>query len=143
MKLVYAAYPEAVRAADVDGWLPVHVLLSKATFESESDEATDKLRFLLKEYPESVAKLTTPRSNRNRPTSPYLLSRDKNEVVRRLVLRAMPSLNPQEHAELNYAARRMGLFLGTAAAVVEGEQSIFNRLRENDESLFKRVVIFL
>ena len=164
MQLIYEAHPAAVRSATTDwGRLPIHYLLATSIFESENDEATNKLRFLLSKCPESVALLDTPPANSGQqPRSPYMSlqltlaerfriasypfteTRNMNAVLRRLVLRAMPSLNPQELADLNYEARRMGLFLGTWAMTSVGSApSLFHRLRESDASLFEEVVSFL
>jgi hypothetical protein len=143
-RLVYDAYPQAVSTSTTieDGYggeLPINVLMREEDFESENDLSLNTLRFLIDKYPESVG---IPNVYGD---TAYSISADKPDFVKRLILRAKPDLNPQEHADLNYAARRMALFLGFIAntGAMTGEPSIWIKLREHDLNLFKRVVSYL
>jgi hypothetical protein len=94
------------------------------------------LRFLIDKYPESVGILNAAGE------TAYSLSEHMPAFVKRLILRAKPDLNPQEHADLNYEARRMALFLGFVA-MSAGKPSIWIKLQMCDMNLFKRVVSYL
>jgi hypothetical protein len=68
----------------------------------------------------------------------------KPDSVRRLLLRAAPALDPPALGRLNYAARRVAMFLAFRAlpATVHG-LPMLARLRAENKDLVRRVVSFL
>ena len=69
-----------------------------------------------------------------RSNSPWLL---------RLLLRACPALDPDELHRLNYAERRMALFLSERAITATMKPTIFARLRFENKDIVKKIVSFL
>jgi ankyrin repeat protein len=139
LKVVYHLYPDAIKTFSGDGRLPLHFFAIDEYDEdiSENDGAADILRFLIKAYPESV---DIPDAN---GCTPFSLCRTDSAFCRRLFLRAKPSLNYEEYVQLNYAPRKMAMFLSFAAINADGEPSIWCKLRETNIELLKLAVSFL
>ena len=80
----------------------------------------------------------------NRKT-PYQLAIDKNlpPYYLRLLLRAAPNLNPAELHRLNYAERRMAMFLAFKAVSRNVDPLLMARLRFEKKDLVKHVISFL
>ena len=76
--------------------------------------------------------------------SPYQLAVDKNvnSYFLRIMLRAVPDLNPVELHRLNYAERRMAMFLAFKAVSTD-DHLLLPRLRFVNKDLLKRVISFL
>jgi hypothetical protein len=129
--------------------------------DNENDPRVDMLRFLLHHYPES-ALVPVPidgdddddEDEEAEPTTQNLydiaVNYEKADHVRRLILRAAPSCDPPELHKLNYAARRMALFLAFAAVTSDPPpNSMVHTLRGlmvgygTDMPLLKHVISFL
>jgi ankyrin repeat protein len=145
MMEIYHLYPDAVKAKDYDGNLPLHILMTDKdpclySFHPLSDEA-GALRFLLKAYPQAVA-VKNGGSYRGVVSSevgetPYDISiRERlSPYVHRLLLRACPHIHREELHELNYAERRGALFLAFSAVCSEGtkgREAEVGQLQEED-----------
>jgi ankyrin repeat protein len=155
LKLVHGLYPEAVGVtSNGQRTLPLHVLIKGRAFKSAHADETDMLRYLLRHHPSAVALPAGPKDgNKNA----YKLALDKRlpDFVRRLLLRAAPELDPHELHKLNYAARRMALFLAHCAICRGGggggggrkKHTLITRLRalarRNVGELFQTIVSFL
>jgi hypothetical protein len=61
----------------------------------------------------------------------------------RLLLNADPSIDPVQRHNLNYAARREGMFLAFRALFNTVEPTIWAKLRHEDRDLLRRVIIYL
>jgi ankyrin repeat protein len=136
VELVYDVYPQAMSICDTYGYLPIHKLFYLNSFKSENDLAANKLRFILDKYPECV---NIP----NSPQNPYDLSLTKPDFVQRLMLRAQPDIDLQRYHDLNYNARRMGIFLGFTAITKDGTQSLFHKLQVKNYDSFRVMISFL
>ena len=77
--------------------------------------------------------------------TPYQLAVDNNlpPYYLRLLLRAAPNLNPAELHRLNYAERRMAMFLAFRARTSNIDPPLLARLRFAKMDLVKHVMSFL
>jgi len=127
-----------------NGWLPLHLMIcgdyaATLTTEPLSDVA-DAFRLLLRLYPEAAGIEGGVGAEK---ITPYRLAVEENvpAFYLRLLLRAAPDLDPAELRRLNWAERRMAMFV-TFAAVAE-TPSLLARLRAENKDLVKHVVSFL
>jgi ankyrin repeat protein len=133
-----------------NGYLPLHLFIRKQ-FPNDNDgrmplplsEEADMLRWLLHLYPEAAG-IEGGVGAGNKKT-PYQLAVDRKlpDYYRRLLLRAAPTLNPAELHRLNYAERRMAMFLAFKALSSTLKAPLFARLRGESKDLVRRVVSFL
>jgi hypothetical protein len=102
--------------------------------------AADAFRLLLRLYPEAAG---TEGGLGAHNKTPYQLAVEKGLPVYylRLLLRAAPDLDPAELRRLNWAERRMAMFVAFAA--VAKSPSLLARLRAANKDLVKHVVSFL
>ena len=63
--------------------------------------------------------------------------------VQRLILNAKPDMNIQRYRELNYNARRMGMFLGFTAVTADGSQCFFKSIEYKCHDVFRVIISFL
>ena len=129
----------------VRGWLPLHMFIFVNHAQLRSclpfSDAADCFRMFLRLYPEAVGIEAGVADFRNTPyqvavyfkVDPYYL---------RMMLRAVPDLHPAELRRLNYADRRMAMFLAFSAVSTD-EHMLLPRLRFENKDLLKRVVSFL
>jgi hypothetical protein len=124
---------------------PLHIMTREfggysepVSFEPVS-EGADCFRLLISLYPEAAGI-----DNQDGKT-PYEYARHNGEssYMLRLLLRAAPTINPDELHRLNYAERRQAMFLAFRAIVPSSEVSIWRRLKMGDENLLRYVVCFL
>jgi len=126
-----------------NGRLPLHFLLdfNADIRETEHLSATaDAFRLLLRLYPEAAG---TEGGVGAHNKTPYQIAVDKGLPVyyRRLLLRAAPHLDPAELRRLNWAERRLAMFVAFTA--VAKTPSLLARLRAENKDLVKHVVSFL
>jgi ankyrin repeat protein len=124
LSLVHSLYPDAISIAttDDDRSLPLHILMTEREFESPLSAEADMLRYLLRHYPAAVA---IPAGPDDDDMNVYQLAVEnaRPDFVRRLLLRAAPELDPDELHRLNYAERRMALFLAHCAITKNDDHS--------------------
>lgn len=139
LKVLLEVYPDAITVADVDGRLPLHVFVQMHTTEilHESSPEADCLRLLLKANPTAVSVVD------HVGDTPLSCVTPENLYLRRLLLLAQPSLAPVLAQQLNYNARRLGLFLASAAINADGIPNIFSRLRSTDVHLLRLALSYL
>ena len=129
----------------LNGWLPLHYLIDwhdESLRNSLLSKAADCFRMLLRMYPEAAgieggvgaSKKTSYQLAVNEKLSSYYL---------RLLLRAAPDLNPAELHRLNFAERRMAMFLAFKAMTKNVEPLLLARLRFEKMDLVKHVISFL
>jgi hypothetical protein len=122
-----------------DMQLPLH--LAVEAIEKRRGNELPIFRLLLRVYPEAANI-----KDRNGKT-PYDIAVKKgynmNPQVPRLLLRAAPEQRPAKLHELNWAARRMAMFLSFSAITKCPEPTIFAKLRFENRELLKLVVSFL
>ena len=129
-----------------NGWLPLHYFIDSffdVLNSSLFSEATDCVHLMLQWYPEAVSiEAGTGVEYRK---SPYQLAVDKNldTYYLRLLLRAAPHVNPAELHRLNYAERRMAMFLAFRAVFEASKPLIMSKLPSVNMDLLGHVVTFL
>jgi ankyrin repeat protein len=127
LKLVHTLYPDAISIATTDDYqnLPLHVLMTEGLFKSPLSVEADMLRYLLRHYPAAVI---TPAGPDDDDLNVYELAvvYKRPDFVRRLLLRSAPELDPNELHRLNYAERRMALFLAHYAITKNDDHSSCN-----------------
>jgi hypothetical protein len=108
------------------------------SFFSPVSENAVFFRLMLRWYPEAAG----IEANNE---SPYQMAvkYKLDPYYRRLLLRAVPNLNPTELHRLNYAERRMAMFLAFKAAASDPKPLLMARLRYENKDLVKHVVSFL
>jgi hypothetical protein len=132
---------------EYNGYLPLHFFVSNQCWcwssqSSLMSEQAHVIRWLLRLHPEAASIEGGVGVNKK---TPYQLAVDKKlpECFIRLLLRAAPTLNPAELHRLNYAERRMAMFLAFRATAATMEAPLLARLRGENKDLVQRVVSFL
>ena len=153
---------------DYNGWLPLHYLIywnTESLRNSLLSKEADCFRMFLRWYPEAagieggVAVAVDEEEDEddgegdgddeedalNDMETPYKLAVDKNlpPYYLRLLLRAAPDLNPAELHRLNYAERRMAMFLAFKAVTSQKKPLLLKRLCFENKDLVKHVMSFL
>ena len=129
-----------------NGRLPLHYLIDRNAdplSDSLLSKEADCFRLFLRWYPEAAG-IEGGVDARCKKT-PYQLAIDKNlpSYYLRLLLRAAPDLNPAELHRLNYAERRMAMFLTFKARTSNIDPPFLARLRFAKMDLVKHVMSFL
>jgi ankyrin repeat protein len=121
------------------GMLPLHYLLDYRPSISEVSEEGDCFRLLLRLYP-AAAGIKDGHSR-----SPYdmAVSNDLSAYFLRLLLAADPDIEPVRRHDLNFAARRQGMFLAFRAISSVLEPSIWSKMRLKGRDLLQHVVSYL
>ena len=144
---VSAPFTHPTEANDgYNGWLPLHFLIdrnAKSLRGSLLSKEADCFRLLLRLHPEAAG--IEGGVGVGYKKTPYQLAVDKNLPLYylRLLLRAAPNLNPAELHRLNYAERRMAMFLAFRARTFATEPPFLARLRFAKMDLVKHVISFL
>ena len=137
--------------ATYDGWLPLHFFVTSHRVSSTRSllctssplsEAADFFRMLLRWYPEAAGIAAGKPGNLK---TPYDLAVDSklDPYYLRLLLCAVPNLNPDDLHRLNWVERRMAMFLAFRAAATDPKPLLMARLRFENIDLVKHVVSFL
>lgn len=138
LKKLYSACISNIKKQDNKGNLPLLTFCEvHQDIVEENDKEADCLRFLINRFPDSVL------TKNNSGESALSLCGKENSHLRRLLLRAQPSLSHEELACCNYANRRMAMFLAFAAINADGIPCIFSRLRAADLNVLQHAVSFL
>ena len=137
---------------EYDGWLPLHfhpICNPYKNYERFSaqdkysrSECTELLRLMLRWYPEAAGIIA---GNGTSQKSPYQLAVDNKfpPYYLRMLLRAAPDHNPTELHRLNFAERRMAMFLAFRAISKDVKPLFLARLRFENKDLVKHIVSFL
>jgi ankyrin repeat protein len=128
----------------LNGYLPLHSYIGAASHRRLSvvSEAADLFRWLLRLCPEAAG---IEGGGGGAKRTPYQMAVDGElpDYYLRLLLRAAPTLNPAELHRLNYAERRMAMFLAFRASTATIQAPLLARLRGESKDLVQRVVSFL
>ena len=135
---------------EFDGYLPLHfhpICSPYQNYEaflrsSHTSESTELLRMMLRWYPEAAG-IVAGKGDRRK--SPYQLAVDNQfpPYYLRMLLRAAPDHNPAELYRLNFAERRMAMFLAFRAVSKDVKPLFLARLRFENKDLVKHIVLFL
>ena len=136
-----------------NGYLPLHCLIHHHTQKlcySTIHKYADCFRMLLRSYPEAAG-IKTGIGNEedeevvlNRRT-PYQMAVDEDLPVyyHRLLLRAAPHLKPTRLRRLEWAEKRMAMFLAFKAVTSQKKPVLLKRLCAENKDLVKLVISFL
>jgi hypothetical protein len=133
---------ESERKRSLHMALPLHLAIHDIRnnmWSSEHLEPSRILRLFLRLYPEAaIMKDAMGRT-------PYNIAKEAKlgPQIIRLLLRAAPEQSPRELRELNWAERRMAIFLSFKALSRSPEPTIFAKLRFESRDLLRRVVSYL
>ena len=132
-------------ASSRNGWLPLHCFIPRTIwhrFSSPLSEEAGFFRLMLRWYPEAAG---IEAGNGRLKKTPYQLAVDGklDPYYLRLLLRAAPNLNPAELHRVNFAERRMAMFMAFRAVTNGVTPLLMARLRFENKDLVKHVVSFL
>jgi ankyrin repeat protein len=128
---------------DTDQWcsgqLPLHLLIEHKPPRSELSDEGDCFRLFLRLYPASAS------IKDDNSQTPYDLAVEQNlsAYFLRLLLSADPTIDSVERHNLNFAARRDGMFLAFRALSANVKPTIWAKIRYEDKNLLARVVSYL
>jgi ankyrin repeat protein len=119
--------------------LPLHFLIAYTPPRSEMSEEAHHFRLFLRLYPASAG------IKDGHLISPYDLSIGLNLSVYfiRLLLNADPTIDPVRRHDLNFDARRDGMFLAFRALSGSLEPTIWAKIRYEGRDLLSRVISYL
>ena len=144
---VPVVHPSATTTLSTNGWLPLHFFMSSGVLKFSScssplSEKSDFFRMLLRWYPEAAG--IEAGTGKHKKT-PYKMAVDRkvDPYYLRLLLHAAPNLNLAELHRLNYAERRMAMFMAFRAITTQPTPLLLARLRFENKDLVKHVVSFL
>jgi hypothetical protein len=121
------------------GQLPLHILIVHQ-FQSLISEVSDKadcFRLLLRLYP-AAAGIRDDHSRR-----PYDMAYNLSSYFIRLFLAADPTIDPVRRHDLNFAARRQGMFLAFRALSSDKKPTIWTMLHLKGRDLLQHVISYL
>jgi ankyrin repeat protein len=121
------------------GQLPLHLLIAHSPPKTELSDEGDCLRLFLRLYPASAG------IKDGYSKSPYDLAVSSNlsAYFIRLLLANDPTIDPVKRCDLNYAARKDGMFLAFRALSINLEPTIWARIRYEDKYLLRCVLSYL
>ena len=128
-----------------NGWLPLHFMIKSSVFglPCPLSEEAGFFRLMLRWYPEAAGIEAGTGSMKKTPYQLALDCSNPDPYYLRLLLRAAPNLNPAELHQLNYAERRMAMFMAFKAITTGITPLLIARLRFENKDLVKHVVSFL
>jgi hypothetical protein len=121
------------------GMLPLHHFIGCQSPIAEVSDEGDCFRLLLHLYP-AAAGIKNDYSR-----SPYDMAVSKNlsAYFLRLLLAADPTIDPVRRHDLNFAARRQGMFLAYRAMPSHTKPTIWSKLRLKGRDLLQHVISYL
>ena len=136
---------------ECNGWLPLHAFVYGQGYEPKEESLltlslspwADTVRLLLRLYPEAAG---VEAGDGRQKKTPYQLAVDKGlpAYYRRLLLRAAPALDPAELRRLNWAERRVAMFVAFKATFPKGPKlPLLARFRLENHDVLKHVVSFI
>jgi hypothetical protein len=123
----------------LSGMLPLHLFIERHSPIAEVSDEGDCFRLLLSLYP-AAAGIKDDHSR-----SPYDMAVSKNlsAYFLRLLLAADPTIDPVRRHDLNFAARRQGMFLAFRALSSNVEPTMWSKLRLKGRDLLQHVISYL
>jgi ankyrin repeat protein len=119
--------------------LPLHLIIKYKPPRTEVSNEGDCFRLFLKLCLASAGvkdgHLKTP--------SDLAVSKGLSVYFIRLLLNCDPTIDPVQRRNLNYAARREGMFLAFRALSTSVEPTIWARLRDEHRDLLQRVILYM
>jgi ankyrin repeat protein len=121
------------------GMLPLHLLIQRHSPIAEVSDKGDCFRLLLSLYPAAAG------IEDDHLRSPYdmAVSNDLSAYYLRLLLAADPTIDAMRRHDLNFEARRQGMFLAFRALSSNMEPSIWSKMRLKGRDLLQHVISYL
>jgi hypothetical protein len=126
------------------GQLPLHCLIEHRSIRSfremsEVSQEADCFRLFLVLYPAAAG----IRDGHLRSPYDLAVSNNLRSYFIRLLLSADPTIDPVQRQELNFAARRQGMFLAFRALSSDIEPTIWTKMRLKGRDLLEYVISYL
>jgi hypothetical protein len=124
---------------EVEDCLPLYLLIKFKPLIAELSDEGDCLRLFLRLYPASAG------IEDGHSISPYDLAVSKNlsKYVLRILLAADPTIDPVRRGNLNFEARKEGMFLAFRALSTTMKPTVWSQIRFKDVKLLERVMSYL
>jgi hypothetical protein len=119
--------------------LPLHILIFDYPPRSEISDEGDCFRLFLRLYPAAAG----IRDGDSRTPYDYAVLESLSAYFLRLLLSADPTIDPVERHNLNFAARREGMFLAFRALSTNKKPTIWAKIRHEDRNLLAYVISYL
>jgi hypothetical protein len=121
------------------GQLPLHLLIEYRSPISEVSDEGDCFRLLLRLYPAAAG----VKDDHSRSPHDMAVSNDLSAYFLRLLLAADPTIDPVRRHDLNFEARRQGMFLAFRALSSNVEPTIWSKMRLKGRDLLQHVISYL
>jgi hypothetical protein len=121
------------------GMLSLHYLIHYRSSISEISDEGDCFRLLLRLYPASAG----IKDDHSRSPYDIAVAKRMSTYFLRLLLAADPTIDPVRRHDLNFAARRQGIFLAFRALSSYAKPIIWAKLRLKGRDLLQHVISYL
>jgi hypothetical protein len=120
--------------------LPLHMVVKTSPLLlSPVSERADIIRYFIDLYPEAIS----VKNAHDKYPYDYAVEIKLNPYFIRILLRGDPTINPTLLYDLNYAERRLAIFISFGAVTRNTKASIWASLRFENKDLLKKVISFL
>jgi hypothetical protein len=119
--------------------LPLHLLTERHSPIAEVSDEGDCLRLLLSLYPAAAG----IENDHSRCPYDMAVSNDLSADSLRLLLASAPTIDPVRRHDLNFAARKQGMFLAFRSFSSNVEPIIWSKLRLKGRDLLQHVISYL
>jgi hypothetical protein len=121
------------------GMLPLHLLLDYRSPISDISHEGDCLRLLLSLYPVAAG----IKDDHSRSPYDMAVANDSSVYFIRILLAADPTIDLVRRHDLNFTARRQGMFLAFRALSSNVEPTIWSKMRLKGRDLLQHVISYL
>jgi hypothetical protein len=121
------------------GQLPLHSLIYYQSPLSEVSDEGDRFRLLLHLYPAAAG----IKDGHSRSSCDLARARNLSVYFMRLLLAADLTINPVRRHDLNFAARRQGMFLAFRALSSDKKPTIWSKMHLKGRDLVQHVISYL
>jgi hypothetical protein len=123
--------------------LPLHLIMKSSDLlfplSPAVSETADIIRHLINIYPEAIS----VKNAHEKCPYDYAVEKKLDPYFIRILLRGDPTINPTLLYDLNYAERRLAMFVSFRAVTRNTKVSIWANLRFENKDLLKKVISFL
>jgi ankyrin repeat protein len=131
--------PSDITDSESSGQLPLHRLINTRPEMSEVSDEGDCFRLLLSLYPAAAG----VKDGLSRSPYDVAVSTNLSAYFIRLLLAADPTIDPVRRHDLNFVARRQGMFLAFSASSSNVGPMIWAKIRLNGRDVLQHVISYL
>jgi hypothetical protein len=131
--------PSDITDSESSGQLPSHRLINTRPQMSEVSDEGDCFRLLLDLYPAAAG----VKDGFSRSPYDVAVSTNLSAYFIRLLLAADPTIDPVRRHDLNFVARRQGMFLAFSASSSNVGPMIWAKIRLNGRDVLQHVISYL